>query len=502
MLDLSDGPAAYHGALRIGAQTGSCRLVAVVSALCALVTHARKVVHDADAAVNWSRIGEHVSNQQVDEKAMVLSPRQEHLQRLRDDMAPGNQPAAIVPRTFAELITMCQALAAADLAPKALRGKATDMALVIMTGAEVGLPPMASLRLYTTWDGVPRLMAEGIRAIMLQSPVVEYFEVATCDDNHATWIGKRRGRGEKSATWTVERAKKAELLSKENWRKYTQDMLNARASMQLARMIAPDVVAGMVALEEARDDDFIDVQGTEAKPQFVAPPPPPQVPPPGVPQTDAKIVAIGTVTVADTGSKPAEQQKRGPGRPPGSKNAERPTTPAGGSAPSSGSGSASAATTQPPQNSAPAPTSQAAPGPSPESSSTAASSPDPTSAAGGSVQPSSAAPTSETPSTASTESSGAPPDDGFGGEDPEDSQLAPTGDPGLTLIAEFQAFLATPFKNQAEMQAGRPPFAQRAAALFKDGDQRFAAPGNGKPAGELAARMGQLWAERKSQVPA
>lgn len=104
---------------------------------------------------------------------------------------------------------------------------------------------------------------------------------------------------------------------------------------------------------------------------------------------------------------------------------------------------------------------------------------------------------SETTSTASTES---PADDGFGGEDPADSQPAPTGDPGLQLIEDLKAFLAG-CKTQTEMQNGRPPFAQRSTALFKEGDQRFAAAQNGKPAGELASMLGKLWAERKAQLP-
>lgn len=452
-----------------------------------------------------------MSNQQADEKAMVLSPRQEQLQRVRDGMAPGATPAAIVPHTFAELIVMCDALAKADLAPKALRGKATDMALVIMTGAEVGLPPMASLRLYTTWDGVPRLMAEGMRAIILAHPECEWFRRVRGSDTEVVWSTKRRGQPEQTATWTIERAKRAQLLNKENWQKYPEDMLSARCSMQLARLEWPDVVAGMLSKEEAMDGDFIDVQGAEARPQFTAPPPP-QGPPPGVPLTFAVATPSGSVVSGGgvtTTEKPAEQPKRGPGRPPGSKNAERPTVPAGGSASTSVSGSGSTQTTQPPQSSSPAPTSPAAPGPSHESSSTAASSADPTVRADGASREPSPSTTDAPPtawsssetSNATSPGSSSGADDGFGGEDPEDSQPTPTGDPGLQLIAEFQSFLAG-CKDQKEMQAGRPPFAQRSAALFKDGDQRFAAPGNGKPAGELAARMGQLWAERKSQVPA
>ncbi|MES2209928.1 MAG: hypothetical protein V4515_07045 [Chloroflexota bacterium] len=91
--------------------------------------------------------------------------------------------------------------------------------------------------------------------------------------------------------------------------------------------------------------------------------------------------------------------------------------------------------------------------------------------------------------------------DDFGaGEDPQDSEPAPTGDPGLALIADLRAFLSS-CKTQTEMQNGRPPFAQRAAALFKDGDQRFASATATRAGGELALRLGQLWAERKSQLP-
>lgn len=486
-----------------------------------------------------------MSTQEPTETSMILTPRQQHLQRVRDEMAPGAQPAAIVPHTFAEVVTMCEALARADLAPKNLRGKVMDMALVIMTGAEVGLPPMASLRLYTTWDGVPRLMAEGVRAIILQSPAIEYFEMSTCSDTEATWIGKRRGRPQQSVTWTHERARKAGLLEKENWKKYEQDMLNARASMQLGRILAPDVVAGMVALEEARDGDFIDAQSVEAKPVFIAPPAPQQVtvsakvdglpvgvpgtwtvppaaPPPGVP------IQFGgdprqfqppqqAVTVTTTGTQPSEPPRRGPGKPPKDKPSQTPGTDPFRAARATVDakdlaraveeerkiaegvrGGPTAAEDVPPskplvvvdartgeiiQDRWGQPVADPSSGggsPSSSTTGTATSAP------------------SETGSTASTAS--APADDFGGSEDPQDSQPSPTGDPGLALIADLQTFLAA-CKSQTEMQNGRPPFAQRARALCAAGDLRFDVARDGKPAGELGAQLGTLWADRKRQLP-
>lgn len=459
---------------------------------------------------------------------MIVTPRQEYLQRVRDEMAPGEQPAAIVPRTFAEVMTMCQALASASIAPKHLRGNPVEMAMVVMTGLEVGLPPMASLRLYTTWDGVPRLMAEGVRAIILmRSTTIEYFEMATCSDVEATWIGKRRGRPEKSVTWTIERAKRAGLLSKDTWQKYPQDLLNARASMQLGRIIAPDVVAGMVALEEARDGDFIDAQSVEGKPVFVAPPAPqgpPQGPPLGVPTVEqvvhrptAVVSQTGAVTVTPTGTQPSEAPRRGPGKP-RSQPAQPAPSPTPGTDPfraareavdqrAAEQGKANLATeikkVEEIQDAAIA-TAAA------ERDKWGQSVADPTMPAAGSSKESSPA-TTGAPQTGSSESSASSPtsspasssaaSDDFGGsEDPEDSQPVPTGDPGLALIADLQTFLAG-CKTQTEMQNGRPPFAQRSTALFDAGDRRFKSASISGPAGELAAQLGQLWADRKRQLP-
>lgn len=235
---------------------------------------------------------------------MVLSPRQEKLVEVRDGMRTGERPGAIVPRTFVEVELMCKALAGAGLIPAAYREKPADMMLVVMSGAELGLPPMASLRLYHVIEGVPRLGAEGVRAIIIQSPDCEYFEFAESSPERAVWIGKKVGRPEKSITWTMERARKAGLASKANWTKSPEDMLNARASMQLGRLIWPHIVAGLISREEAMDGP-IDVEWTEA-PKFSAPAPAPRVQVVEVP-----LPAGASVTVTPAAS-PPERKTRSP----------------------------------------------------------------------------------------------------------------------------------------------------------------------------------------------
>ncbi len=449
---------------------------------------------------------------------MVVA-RQEKLQALRDDLAPGERPSPIVPRTFAEVYTMCEALAKADLAPKHLRGKAMDMTLVVMTGLEVGLPPMASLRLYTTWDGVPRLMAEGVRALILQSPAIEYFEVATCDDTHATWVGKRRGRPEKSVTWTIERAKKAGLMSKDTWQKYTQDLLNARASMQLGRILAPDVVAGMVSREEANDGDFIEAAFVD-QPKFEQPKFKVAVDPAVEPR-----IALVTSTTPASGTSAAPPAERPTTAPAASASSGRSTSSRKSTAPT-GSEASSSATSKldaavkaveekaerpTPAASASTPSPRAATGSTstPSSADSSQADPlqaareaveqrdrwgqpiaDPSSGVGTSVTQSSGEPASETPSAASM-----PPPEDFGAE-PQVPIVAVLADTAVAKIVEFEQWLET-CANQREMAAGFPRWRDWAREMSdKHKDERF------RTTGELAIRMKDSWARRKAQVPA
>lgn len=449
---------------------------------------------------------------------MVLTPRQEKLLAVRDEMSPGSKPSAIVPRTFAEAQEMCRALARSGLVPNAYVDKPENMIVTIMAGAEIGLPPMASIRLYHVMDNIPRLGAEGIRAVLLSHPEIEYFEPVTYDDKQATWIGKRRGRPEKSVTWTVERAKRAGLWDRKNrdgspgnWQKYTENMLNARASMELGRIIAPDIVAGMVSREEASDGDFIDAAFTEAKPQFAAPVvgstntgelvrvigTAPQGPPPGVPQAPA-----------------VEPPRRGPGRPPKDKPAD--PTPL---QPSSAGSSAPAASSATSPSSSVASTSAESPPSKLDAAVREVEEKLAASVRGGPTAPTDAAPERPTPlgsssgptpsaesaaaSTAATTSGAAPgvadeaayggttpSNDGFGSEDPVDTS------PKLPTMADFMAWVAS-CKTQRDLAGGLGQWrawSKYMCDVMKDDSY--------KKTGANTILMQDAYSKRKGEVPA
>src|SRR5690606_26193572 len=80
----------------------------------------------------------------------------------------GAQVEAIIPRSIEEIWRVSNMVVRAGLAPQALVGKKTGdeavsaVAIAVMAGAELGLPPMVSLRSFTVIGGRPSLYGDGI----------------------------------------------------------------------------------------------------------------------------------------------------------------------------------------------------------------------------------------------------------------------------------------------------------------------------------------------------
>lgn len=181
-----------------------------------------------------------------------------------------NKALAIVPRSMTELQTMAEFLSKSDLLPKALRGKAPDVAMTIMAGQEMGFTPMASLRNFHVIEGRPVLSADGMVALALGSGHAKYFKPIKETAEEAVWETLRVGDDKpRSCTWTKQMAKDAGLNTKDNWRLYPRQMLAARAKSELARSVYPDVLAGCVSDIEHSDwnppqrGEIIDADFTE-----------------------------------------------------------------------------------------------------------------------------------------------------------------------------------------------------------------------------------------------
>ncbi len=142
---------------------------------------------------------------------------------------------AIIPRNITEVQTLSELISASSLLPDALRGKLPDVIVSILAGAELGMPPMASIRGVHVVSGKPVLAAETMMGIVLGSGLAEYFTQVDSSATSVTFETKRKGSPvPQRCTWTIDDAKRAGIY-KNTWLAYPRQMLAARAKAELWR---------------------------------------------------------------------------------------------------------------------------------------------------------------------------------------------------------------------------------------------------------------------------
>jgi hypothetical protein len=113
----------------------------------------------------------------------------------------------------------------------------------VMAGYELGLPPFASMAGIHVIQGKPVLGSNVIATLVKNDPRYDY-HIKQADDKACilTWYEDGEEVGE--AGFTIQEAKDAGLAGKDNWKRYTSDMLFARAISRGARRFAPGIFGG------------------------------------------------------------------------------------------------------------------------------------------------------------------------------------------------------------------------------------------------------------------
>lgn len=169
-------------------------------------------------------------------------------------------PTAIGPRgmmlaNLDEAFRFARAVAQSGLAPKGMNEQAILVAIEM--GAELGLPPMASLQNVAVINGRPSVWGDAIPAVCMASGLFDFEafeETLEYDDESgfavaATCTVRRLPKGRTvTRRFTVDDAKRAKLLGKSGpWSEYQPRMLQMRARSWALRDAFPDVLRGLVA---------------------------------------------------------------------------------------------------------------------------------------------------------------------------------------------------------------------------------------------------------------
>ena len=177
-------------------------------------------------------------------------------------MSSGNVPMirdeALTPMTLEGLMTQAAMLVASGILPKGIRTPEAAAA-IILTGRELGIPPMQSFRAIYIVNGKPTISTEHMAAMLLQAGIV--YNIDQLDTEGCTITFKRPGMIY-THSFTKDDATKAGLWASGTWAKYPKDMLYNRCFSAGARKFAPDVLGKMYTPEEIDPDGVtIDADG-------------------------------------------------------------------------------------------------------------------------------------------------------------------------------------------------------------------------------------------------
>lgn len=145
-------------------------------------------------------------------------------------------------------------LAKTSFVPSTMRGNVDNITACLLAGNELGLPPMAALKSMDVIHGTPGLRAHAMRGLVQShGHTVEMIE----STGTVCIVRGRRADTEEwqTSTWTIGRAQLAGYVAKNGMYKTNPtDMLSARATGEVCRWIASDVLHGVpYTSEELRD---------------------------------------------------------------------------------------------------------------------------------------------------------------------------------------------------------------------------------------------------------
>jgi hypothetical protein len=173
-------------------------------------------------------------------------------------------------QTMDQAQALAKTLAPSALLPDSLRGKPGDVLIVLLTGAELGLGPMQSLRSLAVVKGKAVMSADLMLALVKKSPACEYLVMTDYGPERVTFKTKRKGDpSETVVAFSKADAERAGLWGVNTWKAYPQSMLKARAASAICRSVYPDVCLGIYDETEAVADFKVPVDSMPAIVQVV-----------------------------------------------------------------------------------------------------------------------------------------------------------------------------------------------------------------------------------------
>lgn len=159
----------------------------------------------------------------------------------------GGAVAGIIPQSIDEVLRLAQGIAKSGLAPSTMN-TAEKITVAILTGLEIGLPPMFALQKIAVVNGRPALWGDALPALLWSRG----FKIREWTEGDTAHCEVTRPDGSSiERTFSDADAKAAGLLGKSGpWTQYKSRMRSMRARGFACRDGAADVLGGLYVAEE------------------------------------------------------------------------------------------------------------------------------------------------------------------------------------------------------------------------------------------------------------
>ena len=153
------------------------------------------------------------------------------------------------PHSLVDRMEYSKALAVSRLLPKDYQQNPGNILLAIEYADALGIKPIHAITTIHVISGKPAPSADLIAALVRRAG---HKLRVTSTDTEATAVLIRADDPdfEYAVTWTMDRAKKAQLLSNPSWAKYPAAMLRSRAITEVCRQGASDALLGFTTTPE------------------------------------------------------------------------------------------------------------------------------------------------------------------------------------------------------------------------------------------------------------
>lgn len=165
----------------------------------------------------------------------------------------------IKPTNYEELYKLVDILLKTEFIHSYYRNSRESLAIAILFGMEIGLPPIASARNIIIVDGQPTISEDAILSLIYSSNLMgnyeQHYEGKEEDNTLKSIVRISRKDNPIAITseFSMEDAKKANLLNKPIWKQYLRRMLLHRARSFALRDCFPNVLKGLRTREEMED---------------------------------------------------------------------------------------------------------------------------------------------------------------------------------------------------------------------------------------------------------